>query len=124
MRGANRSDVYEKPTNAPMKCGNRNLAARIARKAGMPIRMRLEPSELARAPAGPPAGGPKGGEALGREGLPRPPNSFIPFLHQAVRQVKPLVELERRGGANARFRRRKPKAVPMASRRGEGLAVG
>lgn len=84
--------LYKKFTNCLMKDGNQNVAEKILAKACIFIKLKL-----------------------------RKRNHFIPFLDQAVRNVKPLVELQ---STSARYRKRKPKAIPMPWRRGEKPAIG
>ncbi len=86
----------DKFTNCLMKSGNRHVAEKVLSKASMFIKM--NPSR--------------------RRG-----NQFGHLVREAILQVKPLVELNVQGTASARSRRKKPKAIPMSSRRGEKLAI-
>lgn len=45
---------------------------------------------------------------------------FTPFLYEAICNVKPLIELNAQQNARSR---RKPKAIPISSQRGEKLAI-
>ena len=88
-----RGVASNKFTNCLMKSGNPNLAENVLAKASMFIKMKLAKKR----------------------------NQFGQLVREAISNAKPLVELNQ--GASARSRRKKPKAIPMSSRRGEKLAI-
>ncbi len=47
----------------------------------------------------------------------------LKFIYQAVRNIKPLIELKNEPGLAKGSRRRKPKVVPLPSHRGTKLAI-
>lgn len=93
--------VSKKFINCLMKSGNQNVAENVLAKASALIKIKLG--------------------ATAQSNTKR--NDFIPFLYEAIRNVKPLVELNTQSGGSGRSRRQKPKAIPMSSRRGEKLAI-
>ena len=97
----------QKLTNALMKGGKRGTAERLVRRACALFKTR------------PPAPQKKNTWDRGQEGARGRAGSII---HQAIRNVKPLIEL--RGPAPGRRGSRvKPKAVPILPARAEKLAI-
>ena len=86
-----------------MKSGNQNVAENVLAKACMFLKMKFQVEQVA-----------------GKKRM-----KFAHLVREALRNVKPLVELNTNSGSSAssRSRRKKPKAIPMSSRRGEKLAV-
>ncbi len=92
-------------TNCLMKSGNLHVAEKVLSKASMFIKMNSNANIKA------------------NQKKSNRRNQFGHLVREAILQVKPLVELNTQSGASARSRRKKPKAIPMSSRRGEKLAI-
>jgi hypothetical protein len=88
-----------------MKSGNLHVAEKVLSKASMFIKMNSNANIKA------------------NQKKSNRRNQFGHLVREAILQVKPLVELNTQSGASARSRRKKPKAIPMSSRRGEKLAI-
>jgi hypothetical protein len=92
-----------------MKSGNLHVAEKVLSKASMFIKMNSNANIKANIKA--------------NQKKSNRRNQFGHLVREAILQVKPLVELNTQSGASARSRRKKPKAIPMSSRRGEKLAI-
>lgn len=95
-----------------MKSGNQNVAEKVLARASMfCIKMKT--------PASP--------KVSKKDTNRREAGHSVRFAHllrEAIRNVKPLVEHTQSGAsARQRNRRKKHKAIPMSSRRGEKLAI-